>query len=257
MAKDKIRAVIVDDEKKSILTLEKLLEKYCPQVEISGTAMNVDQAVKLIDDLEPELLFLDITMPDGDGFDVIQRVDHRSFEVIFITASNQYAIEAFEFSALHYLLKPINYKELIAAVERFEKLRKGGMLHEQVDVLRQSLNNKHEKIILPTAEGLNIIELDRIIRCEADGNYTHFFLKDKKRMIVSKTLNNFDKFLSGLHFFRVHNKHLINMKYIRRYVRGKAGIVIMEDGSQVDVSESRKKDFLKKLKEYASEISNM
>ena len=252
--KNKISAVIIDDEKKSILTLSKLLEKYCPQVMVSGTAMNVTEGVKKIDEVKPELVFLDITMPDGDGFDVLQLVEHRSFEVIFITASDQYAIEAFEFSALHYLLKPINYKELISAVERFEKLRKGGMLHEQVNVLRQSLTNNHEKIILPSFEGLNMIDLDQIIRCEADDNYTHFFLLNKKRLIVSKTLNSFDKILSDIHFFRIHNKHLINTRYIKKYVRGKGGYVIMEDGSNVDVSASRKKDFLQYLKEYARSL---
>ncbi len=250
----KIKAVIIDDEKKSILTLSKLLSKYCPEISITGTAENVSEGTRIINELRPELIFLDITMPDGDGFDVLQLVDYHDFEVIFITASDQFAIQAFEFSALHYLLKPINYKELQDAVNRFIKLRKSNLIKEQVDVLKKTLNNEHQKIILPSSEGLHIIDLDDIIRCEADDNYTHFILTEGKKLIVSKTLSVFEKILSDLHYIRVHNKHLINLKHIKRYVRGKSGYVIMNDESYVNISESKKNEFLVKLKEYARSL---
>jgi two-component system, LytTR family, response regulator len=251
---NKIRAVIIDDEKKSILTLTKLLAKYCPEIDITATAESVGEGTAVIDRLKPELVFLDISMPDGDGFDVLQLVDHTNFEVIFITASDQFAMKAFEFSALHYLLKPINHQELRDAVLRFVRLRKTSLMHEQVNVLKQSLNNEHQKIILPTSEGLLIIGLDEIIRCEADDNYTHFFLQDAKKLIVSKTLSVFEKILSDLYFSRVHNKHLINLKHIKQYVRGKAGYVIMIDDSCVNISENKKNDFLDKLKRYARSL---
>ncbi|MFO8130286.1 MAG: LytTR family DNA-binding domain-containing protein [Bacteroidales bacterium] len=248
---EKTKAIIIDDEMKSILTLSKLIEKYCPQIEITGTAIDVKSGVNAVNELKPELVFLDITMPDGDGFDVLQLADYNNFEVIFITASDQFAIKAFEFSALHYLLKPINYKELIDAIRRFEKLRKPNMLTTQVDVLKKSLNNDHEKIILPTSEGLNIIELERIVRCEADDNYTHFYLTGGQKIIVSKTLSTFEKILTDIHFFRIHNKHLINLMHVKQYVRGKGGYVIMNDGSHVYASENKKKEFIQVLKEYA------
>lgn len=251
---NKIRAIIIDDEKKSILTLTKLLEKYSPEISIIGTAENVAEGVKTVNELQPELVFLDISMPDGDGFDVLQLVDFHDFEVIFITASDRFAIRAFELSALHYLLKPINYKELQDAVGRFIKLRKTNMMHEQVNVLKQTLNNEHQKIILPTAEGMHIIDLDDIIRCEADDNYTHFILQEEKKLIVSKTLSVFEKILSDLNFARVHNKHLINLKHIKQYIRGKSGYVIMNDNSNVNISENKKNEFLAKLKEYARSL---
>ena len=252
--KNKVSAVIIDDEKKSILTLGKLLEKYCPQVIVSGTAMNVSEGVKKIDEVKPELVFLDITMPDGDGFDVLHLVEHRSFEVIFITASNQYAIKAFEFSAIHYLLKPINFKELQHAVERFEQVRGDNMLNEKVSILKDSLNKNYKKIILPSAEGLIMKDLDDIIRCEADSNYTIFFFKNKEKLMVSKSLNNFEKILTDIHFCRIHNKHLINLKYVDKYIKGKAGYVVMQDGSHAYVSEGRRADFIASLKDYGRSL---
>ena len=159
-----INTIIVDDEKKSIFSLEMLLEKYCPEINIIGTAESVKQAIESINILKPDLVFLDITMPDGDGFDVLENVNFIDFEVIFVTAFNQYALKAFEFSAIHYLLKPVNYTELQKAVKRFENLKSKDVFNEKIQVLRDSLNNKHKKIILPSFDGLEIINLDEIIR---------------------------------------------------------------------------------------------
>lgn len=252
--KKQINAIIVDDERKSIASLKLLLATYCPQVLVLGEANSVQEAIENIDLLKPDLLFLDITMPDGDGFDVLDRVRYQEFEVIFITAYNQYALKAFEFSAIHYLLKPINYLELQEAVKRFENLKSKDVFNEKIQVLRDSLNNKHQKIILPSFDGLEIINLDEIIRCEADSNYTIFFLTNKRKIVVSKSLNNFEKILSDIYFCRIHKKHLINLKYVKHYVKGKGGTIIMQDGSSVFVSESKKKYFIKRLKEYARSV---
>lgn len=250
-----IRTIIVDDEQNSIESLQRLLRNYCPQVLVIGTAGRVAEAIERIDSLKPDLVFLDITMPDGDGFDVLEQVKTKSFEVIFITASDQYAIKAFDFSAIHYLLKPIDYRNLQLAMDRYEQLQKEGIMEEKMEVLRQTLNNKHEKIILPTGEGMIIQELAEIIRCEADDNYTTFYLINGDKIVVSKSLSNFDKLLSDLYFSRVHSKHLINLRYVKKYEKGKGGMVVFQDGSAVPVSESKKTDFLNHLKAYARSLS--
>ena len=167
-------------------------------------------------------MVLDISLPDGDGFDVLENAGYRTFEVIFTTASDKFAIKAFEFSAIHYLLKPINFKELQQAVDRFEQVRGDNMLNEKVSILKGSLNKNYKKIILPSAEGLILKDLDDIIRCEADSNYTIFFFSNKEKLLISKSLNNFEKILTDIHFCRIHNKHLINLKYVERYIKCKA-----------------------------------
>lgn len=251
---DAIRAIIVDDEKKSIITLSKLLDIYCPHVKVIGTAQTVNESVETINDLKPDLVFLDIFLPDGDGFDVLENVDYRFFEVIFITASDKFAIKAFEFSAIHYLLKPINFQELQHAVERFKQIKEGNLLNEKISILKESLNMNYKKIILPSSEGLIIKDIDDIIRCEADSNYTIFFLTNKEKLLVSKSLNNFEKILADINFCRIHNKHLVNLKYVIKYIKGKAGYVIMQDRSHAYVSENRRKEFLSSLKNYARSL---
>ncbi len=252
--KERIKSVIVDDEQKSILSLQRLIHKYCPGIEVIDTAKSVGQAIGVIENKRPDLVFLDIALPDGDGFDVLMNFDFKGFEVIFITASDKFAIRAFEFSAIHYLLKPIDYLELQKAIERYEKIKNVDLFSERINILRDSIDQKPTKIILPTAEGLNVIDLAEIIRCEADDNYTTFYFSSKKNLIVSKSLSNFEKLLSGLNFSRIHNKHLINLKHIKKYIKGKSGYVIMNDNTHVYVSESRRNNFVKDLKEFACSL---
>jgi len=251
---EKIRSVIVEDEKNSKEVLMALLEKYCPNVEIIGTADNVESAIKEIDEKQPELVFLDIAMPDGDGFEVLEKVEHKLFEIIFTTAYDQYALKAFEFSALHYLLKPINFKDLQEAVARYKKVESEIEFDEKVQVLQHNLSNQQTKIILPSLEGLNIIDIDNIVRCESDNNYTIFHLLNKTRIVVSRSLNNFEKLLTDKNFARIHSRHLVNMKYIKKYVKGRGGYVVMEDGSHADVATSRVKDFMMRLKTVAKSM---
>jgi len=246
-----IQAVIVDDEDNSLEALTILLQKYCPDVQVIGTAQTVTDAVELIDNLKPELVFLDIALPDGQGFEILEEVGFTAFEVIFTTAYDQYALKAFDFSALDYLLKPISAEKLQQAVERFEKIRKDENYGERVSVLKESLNNRNERIILSSMDGFDVYKIADIVRCEANGSYTTFYIKSGHRVITSKTLNNFERLLADLSFVRVHSKHLINLDYVKKYISGRGGYIVFEDGSQVDVSERKKKEFILRMKSHA------
>jgi two-component system LytT family response regulator len=253
MAKEKqIKALIVEDEARSIAFLKKLIETYCPEVEVIGEATTVNQAVDKITQLNPQLVFLDIALPDGDGFEVLERIPNKTFQVIFITAYDKYAVRAFEFSALHYLLKPVSSDDLQKAVDRFWDSNEQVELDKKLTVLNSNLNEKIKKLILPTSDGLSIIKLNELIRCEASRNYTICYLLNKKEQIVSKPLGIFEDILSDFHFVRVHNTHLINLKYVSKYIKGKGGIIIMKDQSEIHVSKTRKNEFLEKLKSYAN-----
>lgn len=246
-----IQAVLVDDESNSLEALSILLEKYCPTVEIIGTAQSVEEAVETIDEKEPELVFLDIALPDGQGFEVLEQVNHKNFEVIFTTAYDQYALTAFEFSALDYILKPINAEKLQQSVARFEEIKGEKDYTGRVSVLKDRLKSINERIILSSMDGFEVYKIADIIRCEANGSYTTFFIKGGIKVVTSKTLNNFEKLLADQPFARVHSKHLVNLEYIKKYISGRGGYVVFEDGSQVDVSERKKKEFIRLMKEHA------
>ncbi len=252
--KNRIRTVLVEDEKKSLMTLQSLLEKYCPDVMVVGTASNVAEGLEVIPKLEPELIFMDIAMPDGDAFDLLKQLDEIDFEIIFITAYNEFALKAFDFSALHYLLKPVIHTDLVEAVHRFHRIRADLMISERIQILNQSLQNNFVKISLPTTDGLIILEIDNIIRIEASSNYCQFFLKDQSTVVVSKPLSHFDNILTELNFFRIHNTHMVNLRYVNKYHKGRGGLVTLEDGSQVSVSASRKKEFLEQLNQVSVRI---
>lgn len=248
---EKIRTVLVDDDRSSMLTLESLLKKFFPEVMIVGKADSVAQAVEEIHAAKPDLVFLDISLPDGEGFDVIERTTGTNFKVIFITAYDQYAVKAFEFSALHYLVKPVTIEGIKDAIARFKEVKTDDHLDDRIHVLKESLKNKNEKIIIPSSEGLNVVKLSDIMRLEADDVYTYFFLTDGQRLMASRPLNNYERILEDLPFSRIHAKHLVNLMYIKRYIKGKGGSVIMEDNTEVEVSVRKKPDFLAKLKNYA------
>jgi len=246
-----IQAIIVDDEDNSLEALAILLQKYCPDVQIIGSAQTVASAIELIDNVKPELVFLDIALPDGQGFEVLEEVGYTGFEVIFTTAYDQYALKAFDFSALDYLLKPISAEKLQQAVERFEKIRKDENYVDRVSVLKDSLANHNERIILSSMDGFDVYKISDIVRCEANGSYTTFYIKGGVRIITSKTLNNFERLLADLSFVRVHSKHLINLEYVKKYISGRGGYIVFEDGTQVDVSERKKKEFIMRMKGHA------
>lgn len=245
-----IRTVLVDDEKNSIIIMQKLLEKHVPNVEVVATAQSVSEGIEVINDEKPDLVFLDISMPDGDGFEVLEKVDYKNFQVIFSTAYDQYAIRAFEVSALHYILKPVKPEDLTEAIKRFEEVSKEDDLAEKIRVLGGALKDSLKRLALPTSNGTHYIDIEEIVRCESSNNYTTFFLTDKQKIVVSKSIQLYEQMLSKSHFCRIHNKHLVNLKFIKKYVKGRGGHVLLNDGSHVDVSDGRKKNFLEKFDQY-------
>lgn len=245
-----IRTVLVDDEKNSLIIMQKLLEKHVPNVEVVATAQSVNEGIEVINEQKPDLVFLDISMPDGDGFEVLEKVEHNNFQVIFSTAYDQYAIRAFEVAALHYILKPVKPEDLIEALKRFEEASKDNDLSDKIKVLNGALKNAPQRLVLPTSNGMHIIDIEEIVRCESSNNYTTFFLTNKQKIVVSKSIQLYEQMLSVSHFCRIHNKHLVNLKFITKYVKGRGGHVLLNDGSKIDVSDGRKKNFLEKLSEY-------
>jgi two-component system, LytTR family, response regulator len=252
----KIRTLIIEDEHKSMLTLQTLLERYCPEVTLIGTGNCVEAGIKAISELKPELVFLDIAMPDGDAFDLLNRLEKVDFEIIFITAYNDFALKAFEFSALHYLLKPINYRELEDAVQRFLKIRPVSNIQPRLDILHRSMKNNFDKISLPSNDGLRIVEIQNIVRLEAAGNYSTVFMESGESIIVTKTLNQFEEILAGLTFIRIHNTHLINFHHVKRYQRGQGGTVTMQNDTVLSVARSRKTEFVDGLKNFCLTMGN-
>jgi two-component system LytT family response regulator len=192
-------------------------------------------------------------MPDLTGVQLLRTLPSVP-AVIFTTAYNEYALKAIQFSALHYLLKPINYIELKEAVERFQNSKKDVSLDEKFKVLYDSLKNEHKKIILPTSNGLRMVELSDIVRCEANGSYTDFFLGEKDDLMVSKPLSNFMDILPEHLFCRVHSKHLVNLNFVDQYIKGRGGRFILKDGKEIEVSEGKKKEFIERLKQLAHSL---
>ncbi|MEI6888874.1 MAG: LytTR family DNA-binding domain-containing protein [Bacteroidota bacterium] len=247
-----IRTILVDDDKASLLSLKSLIEKHFSEVNVIGTAMTVKDAIALIDETKPEMVFLDVNLPDGEGFDVMEGVTYRDFQVIFVTAFDKYAVRAFEFSALHYIVKPATFEGLKTAFSRYKDSKeKEEDIDDRITVLKESLKGVQEKIIIPSSNGLNIVKIGDVVRLEADDVYTTFYLSNGQKFVASKSMNNYEKVLEDLPFSRIHSKHLINLVYVKRYMKGKGGSVIMEDNSEVEVSVRKKADFLEKLKAFA------
>ena len=232
-----IKAIIVDDELLAIETLSLLLQTYCTSVTIVGTANNAIKAASLINDIEPDLVFLDIDMPGGNGFDLLEAFKERTFKVVFTTASSEYAIRALKLHAEDYLLKPIDIDELQFAVKQVEEYW-----------LLKSTQVSAKVIALSTAESLQFVAIEKIIRLEANDNYTHFYIEGiKNKIIVSKTLKHFEDELDKKIFCRIHQSHIISLNYLDKYVKGRGGYVTLKDGTNLDVSIRKKEDFLAKL----------
>ena len=244
-----IKTVIIEDEQKSMEVLAALIRRNCPDLEIVATASNVAQGVEIIRQFQPALVFLDVSMPDGSGFDLLERVDQK-FELIFATASDQYAIKAIKFSACDYLLKPIDAEELVAAVDKVKQkqnqLPSMDNLRFLVDQLKRADDN-FQKITLPTGNAYEIVNIRDIIRCEADGSYTVFYLSDKRKLLISAGLKHYEELLPERDFIRVHHHHLINMNHVLRFLKEDGGYAIMSDGSKIEISRRKKEAFMERL----------
>ena len=244
-----LRAVIVEDEKRSRETLSGLLKLYCKNLTVVGEAENVREGLEVIKQQNPDVVFLDIQMPDGSGFKLLEQIKQISFDVIFTTAYDQFAIKAIRFSALDYLLKPILPNDLVNAVNKAEKNKQVQKSNSNIKVLLENINRppaESPKIILSTSEKINIIKVDEIIRCESDDYYTMFYFTNGKRLLVSKTLKEQEELLSEHNFIRPHKSHLINVKYIKSYLKTEGGVILMENGSKIPVSR-RKKEYIKEI----------
>ncbi len=240
-------AIIIDDEEMSRRTLQTLLTNYCPEVEILGEAASAKEAYDLIQKEQPTLVFLDIEMPHGTGFDLLNLFPSINFEVIFVTAFDQYAIKAIKFCALDYLLKPIDVEELKTAVQKVSKKLVQPFSSPQYDMLFENLKNDSDinnRIALPSVKGLEFVKVKEIVRCEADGRYTKFHFETGPPKIVTQNLKEVSALLESYSFFRVHHSHLISLNKITKYFKGDGGYVVMEDGSSIDVSRRKKEAFL-------------
>ncbi len=244
-----IKAIIVDDEPNCCEILATLLERYCPQVKVADICYSGQAALNSIVELNPDIVFLDIEMPHMNGFELLEKLQSVNFKLIFTTSYDQYAIKAIRFSALDYLLKPIDREELQNAVKKAMQALDRPM-PQQLEVLLQKFNktgNGGQKIALPTMEGLQLIPIDNIISCASERNYTFIFLKEKKKMLISRPLKEMEELLEDYSFLRVHHSFLVNLQEISKYVRGEGGYLVMSDGSTVDVSRSKKDLLLGKL----------
>jgi two-component system, LytTR family, response regulator len=243
-----INAILIDDEAHCLDTLSMLIDDYCPDVKIIERCVSAAQGIAAIKEHQPELVFLDIEMPFMNGFELLEELKEISFSVIFTTGYDQYAIKAIRFSALDYLLKPINPKELVTAIHKV-KTQHHAPSTEQLYMLIEQIRHKDKvlsKIALPTIEGFALIPADQIIRCEANDNYTQFFLKNNNKITACRTLKDVEEQLQPFTLFmRVHHSYLVNLDEVVKYVRGDGGYLVMSDGSAVSVSRSRKDALLK------------
>lgn len=237
-----LRTIIVEDEETSRDILKNYLAKYCPKVEVLGEAANVDEALVLIRNHELDMVFLDVEMPYGNAFDLLDKVGDRTFETVFVTAYNNYAIDAINAHASYYLLKPIDIDKLIDAVDYVHEIKiKENSL--QNAVLQPKITHVTGKITIPVQNGFEVLQVEDILYCQADDNYTNIFIGDKKKL-VSKTLKYFEDALKENGFARVHKSYLVNVNAITEYKRGKGGSVVLSSGKEIMVSPSKKKDLL-------------
>lgn len=245
-----IQAIIIDDEKKCISLLAKMIGETLPDVSIIATTTQPEEGIKLIRQYEPDLVFLDIEMPKKNGFEVLDATKDIVYEIIFTTAYDQYAIKAIRFSALDYLLKPVDRDELVHSVQRYKSKHVSDTRQQQIEILFNNLRNLSKpfnKISVATLEGVIFINTNEILYCEATGSYTILYLVGGEKITTSKPLKDFEELLREHSFFRIHHSYLVNINEIKRYLKGEGGYVLMSNNTELPVSKRKKEEFLKKL----------
>lgn len=239
-----MKAILIDDELHNLTNLQVLLNTYCPQVEVCALAQSAEQGKKAVKTYLQDLIFLDIQMPEQDGFAFLRSLDYYNFEVIFVTAYDQYAIQAMRFSAVDYLLKPINIKELVDAVNRASKQNQLKNQHKQIEYLmdwfKVQSQKEEQRIALSTVEETRFAKVSEIIRCESSNNYTTFFLSDNSKLLVSKPIYEYDELLSNYGFIRCHQSHLVNKAYIKSWLKEYGDFLLLNDGTQIPISRGKK-----------------
>ena len=245
-----IKAIIIDDIEQARVTLKKDLEVYAPDITVIGEANGVVEGAKILKTLKPDILFLDIQMQDGSGFDLLDILKEIPFKIIFITASDAHAIKAFRYAAIDYLLKPVDPDELTASLTKYREQKLNE--NEKYQLLNDSLKNHHkphERLALHTQDKIHIVNIQDILRCESSINYTEFYFANGKKLLVTKTLKDFEDLLNDQGFYRVHQSHLVNTKYIKEFVKTDGGYLIMNDGCNVPVSTRKRPEVMKMLEE--------
>ena len=243
-----IKTIIIDDEAHCIDTLSMMLKEFCTGVQIVEQCRSAQKGLAAIEKHKPDLVFLDIEMPAMNGFEMLEQLTEIPFAVVFTTSYDQYAIKAIRFSALDYLLKPIDPNELVTAIKKVQEQRHLPMAEQFQMLLKQvhGKNNGFNKIAVPTSEGFELVPADQVVYCEANDNYTHLFLKNKNKIIACRTLKEMEEQLQDFNFFiRVHHSYMVNLNEVTKYVRGEGGYLVMSEGSNVNVSRSRKEALLK------------
>ncbi|MDZ7934959.1 MAG: LytTR family DNA-binding domain-containing protein [Emticicia sp.] len=245
-----IRTVIIDDEPHATKSLEILLSEDCPQVHVVASFNHSAEALVFLRSNQIDLIFLDIDMPFMNGFELLNRLAPINFDIIFVTAYDQYAIKAFKFSAFDYLLKPVDEVELINSVRNFENKSKKSTQNSNFEHLLEVFKSGQtavKRIALPTLEGFEFVEVEKIIRCESDSNYTKIFMQNLPMMLVSRTLKEIEEILSDLPFIRVHNSHIIAKNHVKKYVKADGGYILMIDNAEIPISRARKEEVISQL----------
>src|SRR5450432_1507125 len=249
-----MKAILVDDEPDGIKTLRKMLELNCPEVEIAATCGNALFARQKLEEIKPDLVFLDIRMPGKSGLDMLAEMPEKDFEVIFVTAHNEYLLQALQFSAVDYLMKPVDEDRLVESVERVKKRLQADTDQAQAEALVHNISKAGSplemRLVLPTLKGFTIIKLEEIVYCEAQRSYTIFRLVNNKTIMISRPLFDYEGILAGTTFLRIHKSFLINLLHIKEYLRGEGGTVVMTNDMEIEVSRRKKELFLTKVKEH-------
>ena len=246
---EKLKAILIDDELNSLQNLQQKLEGFCPDVTIVATSQKPEEGLLLIRQHQPDVVFLDIEMPRMSGFRMLEELGEYDFDIVFTTAYNHYSIDAIRISAFDYLVKPIGIEDLQHAVERLS-ISRNKQTKEKIDILKKSLSDnrtQEDKIAISTSEGIEFIPIKNILHIESKSNYSKIYLPENKSITVTKILKDFEEMLLPYNFYRVHNSHLINLNYIKKYVRSEGGHVILQDGTAIDISRRKKEEFLKMI----------
>ncbi|WP_222165205.1 LytR/AlgR family response regulator transcription factor [Edaphocola aurantiacus] len=245
-----IQALLVDDEPKNSEILSEILRRYCPSVSVAGICADIMEAEKMLSEVQPQLIFLDVQMPGGSGFDLLDKIRHQRIEVIFVTAHNDFMLQAIRYSALDYILKPIAIPEIIDAVSRAAERLAGKQMMQQLELLLSNMQKAapDQKIAIPHMEGYLFVQISDIMRMEARGAYTEIFGNNGKSWLVSKNIGEYEQILPDALFIRVHHAHLVNLQYVKAYHKGRGGYIEMENGSTIEVSVRRKDAFLDRFR---------
>jgi two-component system, LytTR family, response regulator len=248
-----MKALLVDDEPDGIRTLTKMLELNCPDVEIVASCANATTAREKLQEMEPDVMFLDIRMPGKNGFDMLAELPEKNFEVIFVTAHNEYMLQAFQFSAVDYLMKPVDEDRLVEAVDRVKKRLHREKNTAQSEALIHNLSKAGSpgemRLCLPTQKGFSIVKLEEILYCEAERSYTIFHFVNNRPVMVSKPLYDYEKLLTDTRFLRIHKSYLVNLLHVKEYLRGEGGTIVMTNGTEIEVSRRKKEQFLEKIRD--------